>query len=155
MTNRAPNVPLAKFKRTKIIATLGPSTNSYEAVLTLLKAGTNGFRLNFSHGNNEEREQHIKWIRKASKEYGKPVAIIQDLQGPKIRLGDFDGIITVQTGQSLVFGYMADYEATGHIPTQYDLSKKVGRGDRIYLFDGRIRVSKRGWSMSALTMMAS
>ncbi len=140
-THKAPNVPLAKFKRTKIIATIGPVTDSYESILELIKEGANGMRLNFSHGNHEEREKQIKWIRKASKEYGKPVAIIQDLQGPKIRLGDFDGIINVQEGQSITFKYNADYERSGYIPTQYDLSKKVKRGERIYVFDGKIRTT--------------
>ena len=138
-TDKAPNVPLAQFKRTKIIATVGPSTNSYEAIYNLITAGANGLRLNFSHGNEDERAQQIKWIRKAAREYGKPVAIIQDLQGPKIRLGDFDGIITVQNGQNLAFEFKADYERSGHIPTQYDLSKKVKRGERLFLHDGKIR----------------
>ena len=138
-TYQAPNVPLSKFKRTKIIATVGPSTNTYEAILALIKAGANGIRLNFSHGSYEEREQQLKWIRQASKEYSKPVAIILDLQGPKIRLGDFDGIINVRTGQSLAFKYRADYERSGLIPTQYDLSKKMKRGERLYLYDGKVR----------------
>jgi pyruvate kinase len=140
-TDKAPNVPLSKFKRTKIIATVGPSTNTYDAVLELLKSGANGIRLNFSHGNHDERAEQIKWIRKASKEYGKPAAIIQDLQGPKIRLGDFEGIINVQTGQSLTFKYDADYERSGYIPTQYDLSKKVKRGERLYLYDGKVHTT--------------
>jgi len=132
-------VPLEDFKRTKILATIGPPTNSYEAIYSLIKAGANGIRLNFSHGDYEERLEQVKWIRKASKELGKPVAILQDLQGPKIRLGDFDGVITVQTGQALTFAYKADYERTKHIPTQYDLAKKVKRGERIYLYDGKVR----------------
>lgn len=138
-TNKVPNVPLGSFKRTKIVATVGPSTNTEADITEMIKAGANGIRLNFSHGTNEEREKQIKWIRKASKEYGKPVAIIQDLQGPKIRLGDFEGIINVAKGQSLSFGYKADYERTGVIPIQYDLSKKVKRGERLYLYDGRIK----------------
>jgi pyruvate kinase len=128
----------SKFKRTKIIATVGPSTNSYELIHSLITTGANGLRLNFSHGDYEEREQQIKWIRKAAKAYGKPVAIIQDLQGPKIRLGDFDGIISVQAGQSLRLKHKADYERSGIIPTQYDLSKKVKRGERILMFDGKV-----------------
>lgn len=140
-TDTAPTVPISKFKRTKIIATLGPATNNYEAILAMIKAGVNGFRLNFSHGTHEEREQQIPWIRKASKATSKPVAIIQDLQGPKIRLGDFEGVVTVQTGQSLTFAYGANYEKTGHLPVQYDLSKKVKRGERLFLFDGRIRTT--------------
>jgi pyruvate kinase len=141
VTSKAPNVPIDQFKRTKIVATVGPSTNSYKKILALIKAGTNGIRLNFSHGSYEEREQQIGWIRRASGEYGKPIAIIQDLQGPKIRLGDFEGIINVRKGQSLSFQYNADMERSGHIPTQYDLSKKVKRGERLYLFDGKVHTT--------------
>lgn len=138
-TEMVPNVPVTKFKRTKILVTIGPSSHSYEIIRDMIKAGANVLRLNCSHGTFEERVQQIKWIRQASKEYGKPVAILQDLQGPKIRLGDFDGIINVQTGQSIAFKYKADYEKTGLIPTQYDLSKKVKRGERLYLYDGKVR----------------
>ncbi|MDB5169005.1 MAG: pyk, Pyruvate kinase [Candidatus Saccharibacteria bacterium] len=140
-TDIAPKVPLQKFKRTKTIATVGPSTNTYEQILGLIKAGANGIRLNFSHGTHEERTQQINWIREASEAYGKPVAIIQDLQGPKIRLGDFDGVVEVKAGQALSFGYHANYIETGHLPTQYDLAKKVKAGERIYLFDGRVRTT--------------
>ena len=138
-TSRAPKGAPQEFKRTKIIATVGPSVNSYNAIVKLIEAGTNGLRLNFSHGTNAERAQQISWIRKAANSIGKPVAIIQDLQGPKIRLGDFGGIITVKKGQSLSFQYNSDYVESGHIPTQYDLSKKVKRGERIYLYDGKLR----------------
>jgi len=140
-THKVPVVPLERFKRTKIIATVGPATDNYEAILDLIKAGANGIRLNFSHGDHTEHGQRIKWIRKASSEYGKPVAIIQDLQGPKIRLGDFDGIINVQEGQELRLGYKANYEKTGIIPTQYDLSKRVKRGERLYMYDGKVRTT--------------
>ena len=138
-TDTVPNVPLAQFKRTKIIATIGPSTDSHKAILGLIASGTNGLRLNFSHGTHEERTKQIKWIREASAEYGKPVAILQDLQGPKIRLGDFNGVVHVARGQQLSFAYNADYDETGHLPTQYDLSKKVKRGERLYLYDGRVQ----------------
>jgi pyruvate kinase len=138
-TKKIPNIPLESYKRTKIVATIGPSTNSYASIKELIEAGANGIRLNFSHGTHEERDVQIPWIRKASVAYGKPVAIIQDLQGPKIRLGDFDGIINVATGQSLTFGYKSDYDRSKVIPTQYDLSKKVKRGERIYLFDGKVK----------------
>lgn len=139
VTHKIPNVPLSDFKRTKIVATVGPATNTYSGIQQMIEAGANGLRLNFSHGSYEERDQQIKWIRKAAKAYGKPVAIIQDLQGPKIRLGDFDGIVTVNTGQSLRFGYNKDFERTGILPTQYDLAKKVKRGERLFLYDGRVK----------------
>lgn len=138
-TYEALNVQITSFKRTKIIATLGPATASYELIYQVIKAGANGLRFNFSHGTHEERLVQIPWIRKASRELGKPVAIIQDLQGPKIRLGDFDEVIPVQAGQHLSFQYCASYAESGHIPIQYDLTKKVKAGQRLYLFDGRVR----------------
>ena len=133
------DVPIESFKRTKIVATVGPSTNSYETTLSLLKAGANGLRLNFSHGTDEERDKQISWIRKASKELKKPVAILQDLQGPKFRVGDFEGEIFIQKGQHLTFAYNADYARTQYVPTQYDISKKVKRSEQLFLNDGKIR----------------
>jgi pyruvate kinase len=133
-----PNVPVSKFKRTKIIASIGPATNSYEKILWAITAGANGVRLNFSHGTHEEKAQHIKWAREAANEYGKPVSIIQDLQGPKIRLGDFEGEIHVHQDKELAFGYEANYEETGIIPTQYDLATKLKTGERVKLVDGKI-----------------
>lgn len=132
-------VPLHEYKRTKIIVTIGPATDSYEAIKQLIENGADGIRLNFSHGTYEERDRQIPWIRKASKELKKPVAIIQDLQGPKIRLGDFDDIIQVQKGQTVRFGYKANWVESGIIPTQYDLSTKIKRGERLYLYDGKVR----------------
>ncbi len=131
-------IPIENYKHTKIIATIGPSTNSYSSIEKLIKAGANGLRLNFSHGDYDERKQQIKWIREASENLQKPVAIIQDLQGPKIRLGDFMGVISVNKGEELRFAYNSDYALTGIIPTQYDLSLKVNRGEKLYLADGRI-----------------
>jgi len=144
LTDMAPKVPLKSFKRTKIVATLGPATDSYEKIEQLIDAGTNVIRLNFSHGTHEERLVQIPWIRKASEKLGKPVAILQDLQGPKVRLGDFDGIINVKTGEELNFEYKCNYEETGRIPTQYDLSDKVKVGERLFLFDGKVRTTVTG-----------
>ncbi len=126
-------------RRSKILATIGPSTDSYELIKHLIASGANGIRLNFSHGSYEERKRQIRWIRKAEKELGRNVAIVLDLQGPKIRLGDFEGVIEVKKGQILAFEKGADYVSSGHIPTQYDLSLKVKRGERILLLDGRIQ----------------
>jgi pyruvate kinase len=137
-TDIAPRVASRNFKRAKIIATVGPATNSYELILDLIKSGANGLRLNFSHDTHDERKQHIEWIRQASNEYGKPVAIIQDLQGPKMRLGDFDGMFTIAKGQSVLLRYEADYDKEKILPTQYDISQKVKRGERIYLYDGKV-----------------
>lgn len=141
VTNKVPAVPLDQFKRTKIIATVGPSSHNYKTIYEMIVAGVNGIRLNLSHGDIEERKQQVEWVRRASKAYGKPVAIIADLQGPKIRLGEFEGIINVRTGQTLQLKYKADYERSGIIPTQYDLSKKVKRGEALYLSEGKIHTN--------------
>jgi len=130
---------LKNFRRTKIIATVGPSTNSINKIYKLLDAGANGIRLNFSHGTHDEKAQQIKWIREASKDLGKPVAIIMDLQGPKIRLGDFEGTIEISKGQTFKLGLNSDYTLSGVIPTQYDLSAKLKRGHQAIFFDGKLR----------------
>jgi pyruvate kinase len=138
-TDKAPNVSSRVFKRTKILATIGPATHSYETILAMMKSGVNGFRLNFSHGDHETHGQTLERVRRASRETGKPVAILQDLQGPKIRLGDFEGQIDVHAGDALQLGYHTEYEKSGIIPMQYDLAKKVKVGERIFFFDGRLR----------------
>lgn len=128
-----------EFKRTKIIATVGPATNSYDAIYKLINAGANGLRLNFSHATYETASQQILWIRQASHELDKPVAIFQDLQGPKIRLGEvIDNHYEVKTGDELQLRFNAAHEGNT-LPTQYDLSTKVKPGERVLMFDGRIK----------------
>ncbi len=137
MTHKFPYPPT--FKRTKIIATVGPSTNSYQMIYDLIRSGANGLRLNFSHGSFEEREQQIEWIRKASAELDKPVSIYQDLQGPKIRLGEIkDNHMDVKKGQTLQLRFDAEHDGNV-IPIQYDISEKVKPGDRVFIFDGKIQ----------------
>jgi pyruvate kinase len=133
-----PTKSISDWRRTKILATIGPATDSQELIYNLLAAGVNGIRLNFSHGTYEERERQIKWARDAALNLGRELAIVQDLQGPKIRLGDFEGVVDVKKGQTLLLEHNADFAQTGHLPIQYDLSIKVKRGERILLFDGRI-----------------
>lgn len=126
------------FKRTKILATIGPATNSYEAIEALIRAGANGLRLNFSHGSHEERDTQIAWIREASKKLQKPVAILQDLQGPKIRLGNLNQNTDVKAGDELWLSYDAEHNQNT-IPIQYNIASKVKPGQRLYIFDGKIR----------------
>lgn len=128
------------FKRTKILATIGPATNSYESVEKMIQAGVNGFRLNFSHGTYEERDQQIMWVREASKKLQKPVAILEDLQGPKIRLGNLNQNMQVAAGDELILDYAAEhYENV--LPIQYNLAQKVKVGEPIYIFDGKVRTT--------------
>ncbi len=128
------------FKRTKILATLGPPTNNYEMIEGMASAGTNGFRLNFSHGSYEERDQQIQWIRQASEKVGKPVAILQDLQGPKIRLGNLNENTAVTTGDEIILDFAAEHNGMT-FPVQYNLAEKVKVGEPIYIFDGKVRTT--------------
>lgn len=141
MTNSAetPKIPIKSFKRTKIIASLGQNEATYERVLALIKSGANGLKLTNHYDNKEEAQLQVAWIRKASKFCGKHVAIIQDLVGPRLELGHFDGIINVQKGETLTFMYQAVYQPGGLIPLGYDFSSKVKRGQRLYLTQGRLR----------------
>ncbi len=129
------------IKRTKILATLGPATNSPEKIKALIEAGANGFRLNFSHGSYEERLDQIKWIRDASRQIGRPVAILQDLQGPKIRLGVLkDNHFDVKIGSEIVLDHaIQEHDGSANLPIQYNLADKVKAGEPVYLFDGKIR----------------
>ena len=131
------------FKRTKILATLGPATDTAEMVENLLGAGVNGIRLNFSHGSHEEREIQIPMIREASKKIGKPVAILQDLQGPKIRLGALqDNHFEVKRGDEIILDYaVAEHDGSANLPVQYNLAEKVKVGEPIYIFDGKVRTT--------------
>lgn len=126
------------FKRTKILATIGPSSDSAEQIEAMLAGGANGFRLNFSHATYEGAAEAIEKVRAASKNVGKPVAILQDLQGPKVRLGVLNHNVDVHTGDELVLDY-----ATGHehdrLPVQYNLAEKVKPDQPLYLFDGKVK----------------
>ena len=130
------------FKRTKILATIGPATDSAEMIESVIMAGVNGCRLNCSHGTNEQRDQQIKWIREAAKKKGKSVAILQDLQGPKIRLGELkDNRLDLKEGDELVLESREGYEHDGGlvVPVQYNLAKKVKVGEPLSMFDGKVK----------------
>lgn len=129
------------FKRTKILATLGPTTSSKEMIDGMVEAGVNAFRLNFSHGDYDERIEQINWVRQASKKHDKIVAVLQDLQGPKIRLGTLNvDKMYVKTGDVLTLAYGAEHDGLV-IPVQYNLAEKVKPGEALYIFDGKIRTT--------------
>lgn len=133
------------FKRTKILATIGPATFSQEKVFQLLDAGVNGIRMNFSHGDNESRLEQVNWVRTASQRLGKPVAILQDLQGPKIRLGLLkDNMLNVKAGDMLVLdSEIAEHDGSFNLPVQYNLAEKMKVGEPLYMFDGKIKTIVR------------
>jgi len=133
-------------RRTKIVATIGPSTASEEKIKELILAGMNVARLNFSHGDYEDHLQILKRIRKWSHELRAPVTILQDLQGPKIRVGKFrDGKITLTPGEIVTITIETVLGEPGLIPSDFpEIVSSVIVGDHILLDDGllNLRVTK-------------
>lgn len=127
-----------KRRRTKIVATLGPATSSKEAIRKLIETGVNVFRLNMSHGTHEEHAERYKTIREAANELSRPVAILGDLCGPKIRVGTFkNGSIQLQAGDEVIVTTRDVEGEAGLIPTRYQpLANDIQPGEAILLADG-------------------
>ena len=88
-------------RNAKIVATLGPASNTKETIQALFEAGADVFRLNFSHGTHADHQRNYDFIREIESELGRPVGVLMDLQGPKLRLGTFaDGPVTLKEGDS-------------------------------------------------------
>ncbi len=129
-------------RRTKIVATIGPATQSEEVITDLIKAGVTTFRLNFSHGDHKDHQERIKTIRKVSEKLDLDIGILQDLQGPKIRLGRFkDGPVKVKKGDKFSLT-SNEVECTKRIAnvTYNKLAQEVTSGKRILLDDGKIEM---------------
>src|SRR3954463_12046180 len=88
-------------RKTKIVATLGPAPSTRDKIAALVDAGVDVFRLNFSHGTHEDHAARVESIRSIEEEIGRPIAILADLQGPKLRIGTFEsGSVSLVAGQS-------------------------------------------------------
>lgn len=126
-------------KRTKIVATIGPATESREAVDALLGHGMNVARLNMSHGNHEEHAARVRAIREAAKARGVPAPILFDLSGPKIRTGEYTTErITIEAGKELVLTTAPHVGDSTKIHVNYErLAREVGPGSVIMLDDGK------------------
>lgn len=129
-------------KRTKIVATVGPACDTYEGLLDLVKAGVNVFRLNFSHGSHEDKKKIIEHIRNIIKNEPYNIAILADLQGPKLRVGDLtDGRISLTPGQQLIFTTEKMVGTPEKVYVSYpNLATDVKVGERIFLDDGKMEV---------------
>lgn len=131
------------MRKTKIIATLGPATGSYGRIVSLIKAGVNVFRLNFSHGDLAFFSKMIAAIRKAGTALGVPVAILQDLQGPKIRVSGLKEPVSVKRGDALkVISHKSKVisSATSISIDYKDLHKYIKLGQKILINDGMVQL---------------
>ncbi|GAB3894449.1 pyruvate kinase [Spirosoma agri] len=130
-------------KKTKIVATVGPASETKEQLLALAKAGVNVFRLNFSHGTHEDHLMRLNRIREINAEYNLNLCVLQDLQGPKIRIGNVenkDGVMLLP-GSQLVFTNDDIIGTAERVSTPYkDMYKDVHPGERILMDDGKLEV---------------
>lgn len=141
-------------RRVKIVATIGPSTREEASLEKAIRAGMNVARLNFSHGTHEDHLKVIGSVRKLSEQLHAPVTILQDLQGPKIRVGKFEnGSIPLKEGEKVVITMAKVLGKPGLIPSDFpEMAKSVSAGSRILLDDGlmEMRVLKvRGEEVDA------
>ncbi|TGG85793.1 MAG: pyruvate kinase [Aphanocapsa feldmannii 288cV] len=129
-------------RRTKIVATVGPATDSPERLRQLISAGVSTFRLNFSHGSHEEHTARVATIRQVSNEMGRNIGILGDLQGPKIRLGRFEaGPITLSKGDPFCFTSRQLNCCSTIATVTYDrLTDELREGARILLDDGKVEM---------------
>ncbi|HNP95623.1 MAG TPA: pyruvate kinase [Cyclobacteriaceae bacterium] len=129
------------YNRTKIVATIGPASSSKEMLRALVKEGVDVFRLNFSHGKHEDKKLIIDFVREINEEMGTHVALLIDLQGPKIRVNEVEKGVVLKQGQELV---ITTRELVGNqeiVSTSYkDLPKDVKAGEMILIDDGKIEL---------------
>jgi pyruvate kinase len=130
------------MRKTKIIATLGPASNTDVAIRELIDAGVDVFRFNFSHGTHEGHAETIARVRRAAEHKRRVVALLQDLSGPKIRTGRLRGRapITLTSGDPLTIA-VGEFEGEpGRVSTTFDLPRVVRPGDCLLLDDGRLQL---------------
>lgn len=127
-------------QKTKIVATMGPSTANRGVLKELIIAGVNVCRLNFSHGKHEEHAEIIKMIREINEELGTFTSILADLQGPKIRIGEVeDGSVEVENGSTIVFTTDECVGNAGRVHINYDkFPRDVNKGEKVLLDDGKL-----------------
>ena len=130
--------------RTKVVCTLGPASSSPEVILEMVKRGMDLARVNMSHGSRDDHRASMAAVRAASAEVGRPVGIMVDLSGPKIRVGELDAPMQLEAGQTVVMA-PEDIAVRGEIPTTYSpLAEEIQAGDRLLLDDGLLELSCTG-----------
>ncbi len=125
--------------RTKIVCTLGPASSTPEVIRSLIEAGLDVARINFSHGTHEQHAQTIAIVREIAVELGRPVAVLGDLQGPRIRIGSLPAPLMLQQGEDIILCAEGE-EQPGDVPVTYPLADDVRVGDRILVNDGLIEL---------------
>ncbi|MBU0632716.1 pyruvate kinase [bacterium] len=146
-------------KRTKILATLGPASETLEKIIELMRAGVNVFRLNFSHGTYEYHEKVLSHVREASRQTGLVVGVLQDISGPKIRIGELEESFNLEENDTIIFHKkhiigkktaVDKYEVSINYP---QILSQLKNDDYIYLYDGIIRTKVISCTDESVTVL--
>jgi pyruvate kinase len=137
-----PRIPLRRRRRTKIIATLGPASSSFEMIERLHRAGADVFRLNFSHGTHADHAERITIIRAVEEKVGRPIGILADVQGPKLRVGRFQGgRVQLQAGQPFRLDLAPQPGDVRRVSLPHpEIIKAAQIGTSLLLDDGKLRL---------------
>ena len=133
---------ITRGRQTKILATLGPASDTKDMIRDLFVAGVDNFRLNFSHGAHDDHRKRLEMIRAVEKEFSASIGVVADMQGPKLRVGRFkDGKIALKEGMVIRF----DLDETPGDETRVNLPHPeiigaVNVGDMLLIDDGKVRV---------------
>ncbi|WP_092961030.1 pyruvate kinase [Falsiroseomonas stagni] len=138
----ATRIPLRRRRRTKIIATLGPASSSAEVIERLFRAGADVFRLNFSHGSHADHAERIAIIRALEQKVDRPIGILADVQGPKLRVGKFQGgRVQLQTGQKFRLDLSPNPGDVRRVQLPHpEIISAAGIGTTLLLDDGKLRL---------------
>jgi pyruvate kinase len=146
----------ANLRRTKIVATIGPASSSPETFRAMADAGVDAARLNFSHGTHDEHAERVRLVREVQEDLGRPLALIADLQGPKLRVGDLDAPVTLARGDEVI---VASEEAAkdGELPiSPAAIGEVLQIGHDVLIDDGlvRLRVEEVEYGRARCTVLA-
>lgn len=140
------------MRRTKILATLGPASSSEEMIHRLLSCGVDAFRLNFSHGKHEDHAKVVATIRHVATELGRYVPIVGDIQGPKLRIGEVEGVQQLESGQPFAIWTEPRVGTAREVSTPFTpLPQEVQAGQRILINDGLVELVVTGLEANKVT----
>src|SRR3954464_5286128 len=132
-----------RTRKVKILATLGPASSDAKMIRRLMLAGADAFRINMSHGDQKQKAKLVNAIRALEKEFGRPSTILFDLQGPKLRVGHFDGGRTMlEKGSRFIFDRDGKAGSSGRVQLPHpELFEAIRPGTSILIDDGKVRLS--------------
>jgi len=139
---------IRRQRNVKVVATLGPSTTSYEQIRAVYEAGADVFRLNFSHGEHAEHAARMEIIRHIEQEFGRPIGVMADMQGPKLRVGRFEnGKVTLNEGDKFTLDLEPSLGDSSRVQLPHkEILQALEPGVALLLDDGRIRLNVMGCS---------